>query len=206
MQPVVQPFAPGRLPATAPGGRQAGFTTGYAAGYAEGLRRAGEAALLEQARRRAAREAEAERDRARLLDLLLALRGAETDRAERARTDVDALVDVVAAAAARLAHDAVLEAAPGADALRARLVRAVAVAGEAAERDGVVARLSPAGARVLERAGLLPDALPAGVRVVPDASLADGDVVVRAGATTVTDLLADALAALAHLVPTGADA
>ena len=94
-------------------------------------------------------------------------------------------------------------AAPGAGALLARILRGL----DGTPAGTVVAvRVDPAGLRALERAGVLQDGLPDGVTVVPDPRLGPGDVVVRTGAATVTDLLRPAVAAAAAGFAPGGDA
>lgn len=191
--PGVRPFLPGTVAgveATADR-RSDGFVTGYATGYAEGMRRAAAAVTgREQARAAVARQ-EQELTRARVTDLLLALRGGAAQLQEDAAEQVDDLAAVVARCSAHLARHVVLEAAPTADALLARLRRGLQ---EAPRDTRTTVSVSRDGLRTLERAGLLPDGLPDGVVVTVQDDLGPGDVVVRAGAATITDLLTAAVA------------
>lgn len=202
----VRPFVPGSL--TGPsardagddlgrlrsreGGRQAGFVTGYATGYSEGLRRAAESVAAQEAARDAAVERELDTLRAHAGAVLLALRSAAVQVQEDGEVEAAAMAEVVARCAAELAEQVVLAAAPTAEALLARIRRGL----DGTRAGAVVAvQVDPAGLRALERAGALQDGLPAGVTVVADPRLSVGDVVVRTGAATVTDLLRPAVAA-----------
>ncbi|WP_380163580.1 hypothetical protein [Jannaschia sp. R86511] len=196
----VRAFVPGVVPGperTGGSGRADGFAAGYATGYSEGLRRATVAAQAREQLRLDALAAEQRRVRARVDDLMLQLRAGALQLEEDARIDTAELVDVVAGAAAALAQQVVLEAAPTAETLVARLGRAL----EAAEPGApTTVHVAPDGVRLLERAGVLPDGLPAGVVVLGDSRLAAGDVVVRSGATTVTDVLRTAVRAAVEAV------
>lgn len=193
----VRTFVPGTV-ATTVGvearaeGRTSGFVTGYATGFSEGLRRAAEAVAEAEAARDTALESALRQLNGRAGHLLLQLRAAAVQVQEDAVVDATAMADLVAGLAAELAEQVVLEAAPTAASLVARIRRGMS---DAPVGSTVAVRVSPAGVGVLQRAGVLPDDLPEGVHVVADASLADGDVVVRVGAATVTDLLRPALAA-----------
>lgn len=195
----MRPFVPGSLTdgsqqgdRTAVDGRGAGFVAGYATGYSEGLRRAAESvAAQEQVRDRLVRrELDLLRDQAGRL--LLQLRAGALQLQEDAVADTGELAELVASCAAELAEEVVLDAAPTAGALLARIRRGIV---DAPLGTAVTVRVSPAGVRALERAGVLPDELPDGVAVVADDRLDAGDVVVRAGAATVSDLLRPAVAA-----------
>lgn len=193
--PQVRPFVPGAVPGTTGGhgpGRADGFAAGYATGYSEGLRRATAAVTGQEEVRLAALAAERDQLRARMGDLMLQLRAGAVQLQEDASVDVVDLVQVVATCAADLARQVVLDAAPTAEALVGRLRRALE---EAEPGAPTTVHVTPDAVRMLEREGVLPDGLPAGVVVVADVRLSAGDVVVRTGATTVTDLLVPAVQA-----------
>lgn len=197
LQVEVRPFVPGAVAAGRAGGsgrdgggRSEGFVTGYATGYSEGLRRATAAVAQQEAARAAAAQQEQELARTRLTDLMLSLRAGTVQLQEDAAHQVQELAEVVARCAAHLARQVVLDAAPTPEALLARVRRGLA---ESPHATGTTVSLAPEGVRALERSGVLPDGLPDGVVVVTDARLSVGDVVVRAGATTVTDLLREAV-------------
>lgn len=196
-------YAPGPVPGGDDAGasrRGGGFTAGYAAGYSEGLRRAGAAAsaLAQAEAARATVEREADRRRANRLLSDLATAG------EQLRDDswaaAEALAPLVAALASQVARAVVLEAAPTAGALRARIKRALSHLDSDA---AVTVHLNPVDARELAAdsgEAARHAAVTASARVVEDPRLGRGDVVVRAGAQTVSDLLQEALdAALAEL-------
>jgi flagellar biosynthesis/type III secretory pathway protein FliH len=204
----VRPFVPGSL--TGPrerdvsdelgrerardGGRQSGFVSGYATGYSEGLRRAAESVAAQEAARDASAARELDRLRAQAGAVLLALRAAVVQVQEDGEVEAAAMAEVVARCAAELAEQVVLAAAPDAGTLLARIRRGL---------DGtpvgtvVAVRVHPEGLRALERAGVVQDGMPGGVTLVADPRLSAGDVVVRTGAATVTDLLRPAVAAAA---------
>lgn len=194
----VRPFVPGTLTDRAaredraPAGRGAGFVAGYATGYSEGLRRAAEAVAAQERARELLARRELDRLRDQAGQLLLSLRAGALQLQEQGRIDTDGLAELVAGCAAELAEQVVLDAAPTADALLARIRRGIV---DAPLGTAVTVRVAPAGVRALERAGVLPDELPDGVVVLADERLEVGDVVVRAGAATVTDLLRPAVAA-----------
>lgn len=187
----VRAFVPGTVAGGGGGGRSDGFVTGYATGYAEGMRRATAAVTEREAVRDAAVAREQGLLRARVGDLMLTLRAGVVQLQADAEEQVDDVAAVVARCAAHLARQVVLEVAPTPEALLARLRRGLAAA---PRTPGTTVSLSPAGVQTLERAGVLPDGLPGGVSVVADPGLGTGDVVVRAGATTVTDVLTVAVA------------
>lgn len=191
----VRPFVPGAVPGPTGGrgpGRADGFAAGYATGYSEGLRRATAAVATQDEVRLADLAAERDELRARLGDLMLGLRAGAVQLQEDALVETGDLVQVVATCAADLARQVVLDAAPTADALVGRLRRAL---DEAEPGAPTTVHVTPDAVRMLEREGVLPDGLPGGVVVVADARLSAGDVVVRTGATTVTDLLLPAVQA-----------
>ena len=191
----IRPYVPGTVPgpsSTAGPGRADGFATGYATGYSEGLRRAHDAVAAREAARLAAAAAEQQQLRAAVVDLLLQLRAGAVRLEEDAVVSVAEVAEVVAACASELARDVVLDAAPSAEALLGRLRRAL---DEAEPGASTTVHVTRDAVRLLERAGVLPDGLPAGVVVVADARLQPGDVVVRTGATTVTDLVVPAVEA-----------
>ncbi|MGJ7441883.1 hypothetical protein [Aquipuribacter sp. MA13-6] len=193
--PQVRPFVPGVVPGptgTAGPGRADGYAAGYATGYSEGLRRATATVGAQEEARLAALAAERDQVRTRLGDLMLQLRAGAVQLQEDATVEVADLVEVVATCAADLARQVVLDAAPTADALVGRLRRAL---DEAEPGAPTTVHVMPDAVRLLEREGVLPDGLPTGVVVVADVRLSDGDVVVRTGATTVTDLLVPAVEA-----------
>ncbi len=204
----VRPFVPGSLTGpqardadddlarerSAQGGRQSGFVTGYATGYSEGLRRAAETVAAQERARDAAFTHELEMLRAHAAALLVGLRAAAVQVQDDGAVEARAMAEVVARCAAELAEQAVLSAAPSADALLARILRGI---GDPSGAPLVAVRVDPPGLRALERAGVLQDGLPAGVSVTADPCLGPGDVVVRTGAATVSDLLRPAVAAAA---------
>ena len=182
--PEVLAYVPGTVPAP----RASGFVEGYAGGYAEGLRIATSRAAADAAREAAEgrRRAQAHEERLRAaLDTL-----ATTTQAVRAERLLDAgrLADLVATCVADLVREVVLAAAPSPLALRARLERALAQV-DAGQQ--VVVRISPGQVHQL---GAEDTAAHPGALVLADPSLADGDVVVTAGATQVTDLVSEAVA------------
>jgi len=182
------------------GGRQSGFVTGYATGYSEGLRRAAETVAVQERVRDAGVARELDQLRAHAGAVLLALRSAVVQVQEDGVVEAGAMAEVVARCAAELAEQVVLSAAPGAEALLGRIRRGMA---DAPAGTVVAVRVDPAGMEALERAGALHQ-LPEGVSVVTDPRLGSGDVVVRTGAATVTDLLRPAVAAAAASFTTGA--
>lgn len=191
----VRPFVPGAVPGETGGrgpGRADGFAAGYATGYSEGLRRATAAVAAQDEVRLADLAAERDQLRVRLGDLMLRLRAGAVQLQEDALVETGDLVQVVATCAADLARQVVLDAAPTADALVGRLRRAL---DEAEPGAPTTVHVTPDAVRMLEREGVLPDGLPVGVVVVADVRLSAGDVVVRTGATTVTDLLLPAVQA-----------
>ena len=202
----IRPFVPGVVPGpvtTSGSSRADGFAAGYATGYSEGLRRATAAVAAEQQVRLAALAAEQEQLRAGVVDLLQQLRAGAVRLQEDASLAVADIAQVVAACASDLAHQVVLDAAPSAEALLGRLRRAL---DEAEPGASTTVHVTPDAVRLLERAGVLPDGLPQGVVVVADVRLAPGDVVVRTGATTVTDLISPAVQAATAALRTGEQA
>lgn len=132
--------------------------------------------------------------------MLLALRQAAVQVQEDGEIEAAAMAEVVARCAAELAAQVVLAAAPTPEALLGRIRRGL----EGSRPGAVVAvQVDPEGLRALERTGALTEDLPAGVTVVADPRLGPGDVVVRTGAATVTDLLRPAVAAAAASFTTG---
>lgn len=194
----VRPFVPGTITDRArtagaedpADGRGAGFVAGYATGYSEGLRRAAETVAAQERARELLVRQELDRLRDQAGRLLLQLRAGALQLQEDAVADTGELAGLVAACAAELAERVIVDAAPTAGALLARIRRGIV---DAPLGTAVTVRVSPAGVRALERAGVLPDELPDGVAVVADERLGAGDVVVRAGAATVTDLLRPAV-------------
>ena len=183
------------------GGRQSGFVTGYATGYSEGLRRAAETVAAQERARDDAVARELDQLRVHAGAVLLALRSAAVQVQEDGVVEAGAMAEVVARCAAELAEQVVLSAAPGAEALLGRIRRGMA---DTLDGTVVAVRVDPAGMQALERAGALHGGLPEGVSVVADPRLSSGDVVVRTGAATVTDLLRPAVAAAAASFITGA--
>lgn len=178
------------------GGRQSGFVAGYATGYSEGLRRAAETVAVQERARDAAVQHELDRLRAQAGTVLLALRSAALQVQEDNAVDAAAMAELVARCAATLAEQVVLTAAPTPEALLARIRRGIDQTVDATAGGPVVAvSVSVDGLGVLERSGVLVDGLPAGVSVVADPRLGPGDVLVRTGAATVTDLVRPAVAA-----------
>ena len=182
--PEVFAYVPGTVPAP----RASGFVEGYAGGYAEGLRiattRAAADAARDAAEHRRCAQAHEERLRAALEEVTATTHAVRAERLLAAGQ----LADLLATSVADLVREVVLAAAPSPLALRGRLERALAAV-DAGQQ--VVVRVSPGQVHLV---GTDDTAAHPGAIVLPDASLADGDVVVTAGATQVSDLVIDAVA------------
>lgn len=181
---LVLGYVPGVVREVAP----SGFVEGFAGGYTEGLRIATSSAAAETLLATRQRERLAAEHGALLRQAVASLHeAADALRAERQQAAAE-LTDLVSVCVADLTNAVVLAAAPSATALRARLERAL---GDLDLGTPVEVRVAPGGQDLLAEAGMDTDR---DLRLVPDSTLGAGDVVVTAGAATVTDILSEAVA------------